>query len=240
MKDKIKKHRRRQAIWEKFSNFLFPVAGIAFAGVILMTFLHIGIPDIDNVLFDLIFGKPYTYPLPLAVYCFVIPLAIAITGLTAAFVSRGSPLKSEYLNTLEDLLEENPDAVTIGYPVFEGAYSRNPNAWALHDCYVQRVEDKTICVFEWKDYKKYRAMRKQIEAETMRAEINDELQRVRRLRKQFAQSPAQYLEASEEPIELEFEPAQKEYALLQQDVNAYKKSMFYEKVMDDYNAGQKL
>lgn len=146
--------------------------------------------------------------------------------------------KSEYFKVMERTLAKHPKSFMIDFCVFEGSLSRNPNAWTLHDTWVQRKDDAAICVFDWKDYKKYVALRKQINAEEKRKANNDELQHVRQLKAQFVQSPAQYLEAHEEPIELNFKPAQKEYAVLQRNVEQYRRSSMYDRIIDDYNGRQ--
>ena len=218
MKNKIKRYR----LLEEVLSILFLVFEFTFIGFVLLVFINSLLYESSEP--NLVLKNLTKNPL---FYCLALPSLVAFIGSFICTIIAGSETKSEYYSVIENLLKETPNAVTIEYSVFEGTYSRNPNAWELHDYYVQRVENKAVCNFEWKDYKKYKAMRKA-------QNNNAELLQVRELKEQFMRTPKQYLEAHNEPIELKFKPAKKEYALLQQDVERYRKRQMYETVMSDY------
>lgn len=126
-----------------------------------------------------------------------------------------------------------PNAVTIPFSLFEGGYSRNPSAWELCDKCVKRGDE--VCVFSFKDYKKYRKFRASINEEAERVQMEKERLTVKEERKLFEQDPEAYLSSKGgKEFDFEYETPAKEFSELQNDIQRYKQQRVIADVLDDY------
>lgn len=142
--------------------------------------------------------------------------------------------KLRYQNDIEDAF---PNAITIPFSLFEGAFSRNPSVWILYSSCVRRNDE--LCVFSFKDYKKYKRFRKSLAEEADRVKMERERVAVKNERSLFEQDPETYLASTEgNKHEFQYETPSEEYETLKNDVLAYRQTRLIKSIMSDYQGSQ--
>lgn len=171
--------------------------------------------------------------LPYILFALVI---IALIGV-ALPVGKHIAKRLDYSQYIEALQGEKK-AIPITFPVFEGAYSRNPESWKLRKQYAER--DGQICVFSFSDFKRYtRFLQRMDQAEAAHKEEEKKIKELRAIQKQrsiFENDPGAYLMLPEPQLSISFPEVQDAYDALIDDVSRFREQQLQKGIIADYQA----
>lgn len=135
-----------------------------------------------------------------------------------------------------DFIESLQDTVPIAFPVFEGAYIRNPEAWALHRRCVER--EGQICVFSYSDFKKYTRFLQSVKlSEKEHEEIEKKTMELRAIHDQrsiFEKDPGAYSKLPAPQLTISFPEVQDAYDMLLKDVARFREQQLHKGIISDY------
>ena len=175
----------------------------------------------------------------------VLPILLPVLILLIAAVGVVLPVamhiaKRRDYSQYSEALQDEKNAIPISFPVFEGAYSRNPEVWNRQEQCVER--DGQICVFSYSDFKRYtRFLRRMERAEEERKEAEKKAKEILAIREQrslFEKDPAEYLKLPEPEIAISFPEVQEEYDALLADVADYREKQLQNCIIMDYNSAR--